>query len=141
MANFYLDHDVSLNLSLLLQGDGHDVRTAQDVGLAQASDDVQLLAAAEQGRISLTHNRKDYILLNSAWARWPRSWRVTAPPHAGIPVLEHRPEPELATAIAKVLNAPFAVHFANALYWWRRNSGWQYQLPDNTWVSIPGLET
>jgi len=134
VARFYLDHDVSLGLSPLLSRIGHDVRAAQEMGLAQATDDSQLLTAAQQGQIFLTHNRKDYVLLNDAWSRWPRAWGVSAPQHAGILVLDQRPELELATAVEALLTTMPPAQLANALYWWRYRVGWLYYLPDRRWV-------
>lgn len=69
MAHLYLDHDVSLRLAAWLRAAGQDVITARDAGLAQATDDEQLLTAAGQRRVFLTHNRKDYVLLHDAWRR------------------------------------------------------------------------
>jgi hypothetical protein len=137
VARLYLDHDVSLALAPLLRLVGHEARTAQELGLAQATDDEQLLTAAQQGRIFLTHNRKDYVLLNDAWSRWPRAWGVPAPAHAGILVLDHRPEPELATAVDAFLTTTPAVPLASALYWWRYRAGWHRQLADRRWVPYP----
>ena len=137
MASFYLDHDVSLGLALLLRAAGHTSTTAQDVGLAQAADDEQLQTAAQHGQIFLTHNRKDDILLNDAWSRWPQAWGVPAPPHAGILVLDHRPEPELAAAVGAFLATAPAVPLTNALYWRRYRLGWYSRLPDRRWVPYP----
>jgi Domain of unknown function (DUF5615) len=136
VARFYLDHDVSLRLALLLRAAGHDTTTAQEAGLSHASDDAQLLAAAQQQRILVTHNRKDYVLLHDAWRRWPVAWGTLAPPHAGILVLDHRPERELAAAVETFIAA---VHHdpANLLCWWRPHDGLRYQLADRRWVSYP----
>lgn len=134
MARFYLDHDVSLRLAIALRAAGHDSATAQEAGLSYASDDVHLLTAAQQGRVLLTHNRKDYVLLHDAWRGWPVAWGTLAPPHVGVLVLDHRPERELAAAVEVFLTAvPGAP--ANLLYWWRHYDGWQHQLPDRRWVS------
>ena len=133
MARFYLGHDVSLGLSSLLRAAGHDSRIAQEAGLARASDEVHLLFAAQQDRVLLTHNRKDYVLLHDAWRHWPSAWGVLAPPHAGILVLDHRPERELAVAIDAFL-AAVSLPPANALYWWRYRYGWQHQSADHRWV-------
>ncbi len=138
MAAFYLDHDVSLGLAQLLRAAGHACTTAQDERLSQATDEVQLLTAAQQGQVFLTHNRKDYILLNDAWSRWPRAWGVQVPPHSGILVLDHRPELELAAAVAAFLAATPPAPLANSLVWWRYRLGWHSQLPDRRWVLYRG---
>ena len=138
MARFYLDHDVSRWLAPRLRAAGHDALTARDAGLEQAGDDEQLLTAAQQGRILLIHNRRHYALLHDAWRRWPAAWRVAAPPHAGILVLDSGDEAALAAAVDTLLTATPPVPLTNTLYWWRSPGGWHHQLPDRRWVPYPG---
>jgi len=86
VADFYLDNDVTQRIAVLLQGAGHSVMAAGWIGLRAGSDAEQLLRAAEEGWILISHNREDYMLLHEAWLRWSRSWGVTAA-HAGILVI------------------------------------------------------
>ena len=72
MADFYLDNDVSLRLAPLLRSVGHRVTTTRELGLSAASDDAQLLTAARNGWILITHNRRDFMMLHDAWRTWPR---------------------------------------------------------------------
>ena len=137
MARLYLDSDVSVRLAPLLQAAGHDAVTAANQGRRRATDEEQLLAAAQQGRILVTHNRKDFVLLHAAWQRWPTAWGVSAPAHAGILVLDQAREPELTVALATLLAVTPPVPLSNALYWWRFLGGWHQQLPDHRWVRYP----
>jgi hypothetical protein len=130
VANLYLDHDVSIHLEPILESNGHHALTALEAGLGSGDDDEQILLAATQRRVLLTHNRKDYVLLHNTWRRWPESWGVSAPPHPGILVLDHAPVPDIATAVEAFLTRYPAVPLVNALYWWRRHSGWHHRLPD-----------
>ncbi len=86
MARFHLDHNVSHRLGALLRLDGHDVVTAWTLGLSGAEDDVHLSTAADDDRVLITQNGRDFRLLHGAWLRWSAKWRVTAI-HAGILII------------------------------------------------------
>ena len=64
MAAFYRDNDVAQVLAAYLLADGHDVTTARWARLQAAADAEQLLRAAEEGRILVTHNRREYVMLH-----------------------------------------------------------------------------
>ena len=83
MASFYTDHDVALQVALLLRQIGHTAITARDLGLERAGDDEHLLTAAQRGWILVTHNRQHFLLLHDAWRRWLRVFGVSTV-HAGI---------------------------------------------------------
>jgi hypothetical protein len=136
VAHLYLDHDVSIRLAPPLGAAGHDATTARDAGLAQASDDAQLLAAWRQGRAFVTHNRMDCVLLHGAWRRWPPAWGVVAPPHPGILVLDRRPDAELVASLTALLGATPPAPLAGELYWWRAGRGWQRRAEDR-WEPYP----
>ncbi len=102
MARFHLDHNVSHEVAEILQLRGHDVLTAWDLGLITADDDVHLSTAADDTRILVTHNKKDFLLLHKAWRRWPLVWVVAVtraggnvPPgaltHAGVVIIPQQP--------------------------------------------------
>ncbi len=102
MANFYLDHNVSHQLAHALRALGHGVDTAYGLRLDAADDDEQLATAALSGRILVTHNRRDFILLHRAWFRWARLWGVTNVQHHGIlmiPDAPRLPTPDAARAL------------------------------------------
>lgn len=54
---FLLDQDVYSVTAQFLKSLGHDVITAKDIGLSQASDNDLLLKAKEQNRIFVTRDR------------------------------------------------------------------------------------
>ncbi|HET8628087.1 MAG TPA: DUF5615 family PIN-like protein [Thermomicrobiales bacterium] len=101
MARFHLDHNISMALTALLRTAGHDAVTAVDLGLQGASDGVHLAEAAEAGRILVTHNCDDLILLHRACHRWSRRWGVYRP-HAGILVIPQAPHLQPARAAVEV---------------------------------------
>ncbi len=129
MASFATDADIPLGLAHLLQASGHDVVTAHQLRLTGASDDVHLLTAAEQGRALITHNEKDFLLLQRAWLRWSVAWGVQPrPQHAGILVLPQIPATQyawLVQAIERLIASRPSL--ANELHAWR-HTYWQ-QLP------------
>ena len=96
MAALYLDNDVPASWARLLRIRGHDVITVRDLGTREATDGEHLLAATQQGRILITHNGDDYVLLHDAWRRWFREYSTVsnAPLHASILVVP-QPKPQL----------------------------------------------
>lgn len=58
----------------------------RDRGLEGASDNEQLLVAAQRNRVFVTRNERDFILLHDAWQRWGRAWGVTVT-HPGVLIL------------------------------------------------------
>ncbi len=121
MAHIYTDHNVSLQVAVLLRALGHRVLTAREAGRDRASDDEHLLLAAQSGSVLITGDWKDFRLLHSAWQRWSVAWHVSSP-HAGILVVPQRPEVELARAIASFF--ALGLPTTNELYYWRPSSGW-----------------
>ncbi len=118
MARFYLDHNVSLHLVPALIALGHDAATARDLGLTGADDDMHLTTASDDGRILVTHDRQDFVLLHRAWHRWSRRWGVTAA-HAGILVIPQAPRLPLPDA-ARELDRAAGWPLANELLIYRR---------------------
>src|SRR5262245_59716247 len=56
--------------------------------LSDAPDDKILFEAARLGRVVLTHDEEDFLLLDRAWRRWSSGWNVQPlPQHAGILLL------------------------------------------------------
>jgi hypothetical protein len=127
VATSYTDHNVSPPLAELLRTRGHDVLTARDVDQEAAGDDEHLLFAAQTGRMLVTHNVADFLLLHHAWRRWPLAWNIQPlPEHAGILVL---PQPPRAASVAAaraieefiIAGSPTT----NALWQWQPHTGWQ----------------
>lgn len=78
MALLYVDHDVSVLVAPLLRAKGHDIVVTSELGLGGESDSNHLLRAAQEGRILVSHNQRDYMLLNRAWLDWTEGWPVYA---------------------------------------------------------------
>lgn len=130
MASIYADHNASRDLTALLRGRGHDVVRTRDLGLDRATDGLQLLTAATFGRVFLTYNERDFVLLHDAWLRWSAAWQV-APTHVGIIILPQdqywepaRAVDEIETVFRRQLGSalPSAIH--NWLWMWRSLPGW-----------------
>ena len=126
MADFYTDHDVAPRLAILLHAMGHDVVTTRQLGLTRAGDEEQLLTAAQQQRVFVTHSGDDFLLLHRAWRLCSRSCLPTPPPeHAGILVIPQAPRlghHVAARALDGLVKA--GVPLANELYRWRHGSSW-----------------
>ena len=134
-AAFYIDNDVSLRLVPRLREQGHSVITTAERGLAEAKDPIQLLTAALDGRILLTHNQKDFILLHEAWHCWAAPWGLPVQPtHGGIIVIPQPLPADIVNVIEQFLAAGHPIQ--NRLFRWRSSDGWsQWQL-GATWVSL-----
>lgn len=73
----YLDEDVDVLLSPLLNARGFDCVTASERGHLGWDDEQHLQWAATEGRVTITHNRVDFENLARQW--WSQSRE-----HAGI---------------------------------------------------------
>ncbi len=116
MAAVYLDENVSVAVAPLLRERGHWAETTQALMHRRATDDAQLLLAATNGWVLLTHDIEDYLLLHGAWRRWSRAWSVS-PDHAGIIVI---PQPRSPVEIASQVVAFLTHHpsLTNQLWHW-----------------------
>ena len=108
MANFHLDECVDPKVKIHLKALGHTAFTTREIGLAGRSDPVHLLAAAQNSRVFLTHNGKDFKMLQEAWKLWSRAWRTTQE-HAGIIVIPHGTSPWEAQMAHNFLGLGFSV--------------------------------
>ncbi len=77
MTAFLLDEDVPPEAAEIGRGLGLDVLSVSEVGRLGGSDERQLETAAADGRIFVTYNRNDFILLTR------RFFELRAP-HAGV---------------------------------------------------------
>jgi hypothetical protein len=122
VAELYADRNIRRDVRLGLRTLGHAVTTTDELGLDRATDDLQLLTAAERGLILLTNNERDYALLHDAWHRWSAAWGVE-PRHAGIIVPKQAWSFERTTTeVGRLLDS--GVDFTNALYQWHGALGW-----------------
>ncbi len=106
-----------------LQSAGHTVRTAGQIGLARAADHRQLLMAAQQRWVFLTHNAGHFRLLHDASRLWSQTWGVT-PQHAGILLIDPLPPPDVTREVSAILAAGSAYPLVNELYEWQPHGGW-----------------
>jgi predicted nuclease of predicted toxin-antitoxin system len=125
VASFYTDHDVALQVALLLRQIGHTAITARDLGLERAGDDEHLLTAAQRGWILVTHNRQHFLLLHDAWRRWLRVFGVSTV-HAGILIPPHGFPSQTVQLLHDFLTS--GLPLSNELYVWRSSSGWTHRL-------------
>lgn len=128
MAAFYLDNDVSDDLVGLLRAKKHDVLHTRPFGQARATDDRQLLTAFRLGRILVTHNARDFILVHHAWLLWPPALGVGWPRHFGVLIVPQPPDlstHQVAEAIDRFVRAQRPL--ADELYRLTVPGGWQRQ--------------
>ena len=102
-----------------LNARGHAAYTARDLGLAAAADPVQLRSAAQDGRILVTHNKGDFLLLHRAWRDW-----MPGSPHAGILIMKQQQllVPEMARAIHSFVMG--GRDLTNQAYAWMASGRW-----------------
>lgn len=97
MLRVYLDEDVDVLLARLLTARGFDCLTAVQAGQLGQSDMVHLETATQEGRILISHDRRDFEQLARLW--WEQEKE-----HAGILLAVRRPDTyELARHVLPVL--------------------------------------
>jgi len=93
VAGFHIDEDLNPQLATQLIAMGYDAVTARQLQMLHAPDGAHLLAAALHGRILVTRNRKDFLLLHDAWNRWMAAWLAWqsgyTPEGAPLPLFRH----------------------------------------------------
>lgn len=125
VARFYLDENVSTELSDVLVSAGHDVLSTDDAGRKGNSDVRQLVFAAREGRIAITHNRDDFVLVHEAWIAYATAWGVARPvKHPGISVLPQPPLMPSTEAADEIDRVSHVSRLANRIWVWRRPLGW-----------------
>ncbi len=125
MASFYTDEDVGRQTAMELGKYGHFTTTARDQRLESVPDPRQLLTAADNGWILVTHNRRDFVLLNDAWLRWQRAWNGNYR-HAGILVIPQTWDPvEAAHKLDEFISTRPTL--ADELHSWNTVRGWEIQ--------------
>jgi uncharacterized protein with PIN domain len=97
-VRLYLDHDVDVALAGRLRGLGHDVVITREVGRTESSDEQQLVFATYEGRLFLTHNRRDFRRLHRQWTAGGRM-------HGGIIISSHLPLEELERRLLRLFAA------------------------------------
>jgi Domain of unknown function (DUF5615) len=123
MASLYLDHDVSAVLAGLLAAAGHDVLTTRAVAHERSGDHEQLLFAAQEGRILVSHIWRDYRLLHAAWQLWSREWEQSTE-LGGILIVDQGASARLAEAIGVFVDRGESLE--NRLYRWHAGRWREY---------------
>ncbi|MGH2557461.1 MAG: DUF5615 family PIN-like protein [Thermomicrobiales bacterium] len=125
MASIYLDEDNGRTMARLLRTHGHDVIWGKEYQTPGTTDELHLISAVLTGRIFVTHNERDFVLLHRAWVAWPRALNIPWPVHRGILVIPQPPTlpiVQAATQVDAFLRA--GPSLANAYYIWKRDRGW-----------------
>jgi hypothetical protein len=91
-----------------------------------------LVRSADAGQALITDNDQDFRALHEAWLRWRRRWahEVTAATgidvplsgHAGILVLPHLPNDDLARIVGSFADATDQID--DRLFAWTQAGGW-----------------
>ncbi len=105
-----LDEDVRLVLAEILRGRGYDVVHVLEIGRAGKSDPDQLAFAVRQERTILTHNVRDYRLLD-------QTYREQEKVHWGIIVSDQLPLKELVSRTLRCLSRYTKEDAKNSLLW------------------------
>jgi hypothetical protein len=93
----YLDEDVDVLVSKLIQVRGFAATTTQEVGRLGGSDKEQLAYAVSQHKTLLTHNRIDFEIL-------ARQYFASGQTHHGIIIAVRRTPQELVRRLLIILN-------------------------------------
>lgn len=93
--------------------------------MRHADDEQQIIVAALQRRVLVSHNCRDFLLLHRAWLRWPPSLQVYFPLHAGIAVIPQKPrhDHERAASVLHDLVSSFPI-LAESFVLWQPSRGW-----------------
>jgi hypothetical protein len=126
VAALYLDNNVTVRAAPLLNASGHTVHTTARHNRRAADDHEQLLFAAENGWVFISHNWRDFRMLHGAWQLWSRAWGV-APEHGGILVIEPSTEQKIAAVVNEFLAGHAANDVGNALWRHKTTTGWVRQ--------------
>jgi hypothetical protein len=81
-VKYYLDEDISPRVAELLRGKKIDAVSAHEKEMIGASDEKQLMAAVQDGRVMVTRNRNDFILLTVRFFE-------DLKPHHGLVIIPH----------------------------------------------------
>jgi hypothetical protein len=123
---FYLDEDVAVALTRMLQELGRVATHTHAEAMDRSRDYQQLLHAATHSWVLVTHNARDFRLLHGAWLTWAHEWGISHR-HSGILIVEQLPPPrhsEIAQAIDAFMRSPMTT-FDNMLFEWMHRAGWQ----------------
>lgn len=104
----YLDADVDVKLAASLRRVGYDCVSAREIGNADLDDESQMIFAANEGRVLLTHNIQDFVPIFERW------WH-TGLGHSGIIVSQQIPPGEPQRRVVRLLDTVTADAMENNL--------------------------
>ena len=93
----YLDADVDVKLATNLCEAGYDCISARQVGNEALDDESQMVFAANEGRVLVTHNIRHFVPIFERW------WRANRH-HPGVVVSQQIPLGELQRRVIKLLD-------------------------------------
>ncbi len=106
---FYFDENVVNQIAIRLRRKGYDALTARDAGMLGRSDREQFAFAIAEQRTIVTHNRDDFLELNSQYL-------TRREMHCGIVILIRRNQVgEMVTRLLELLNQTTAAETENQL--------------------------
>jgi hypothetical protein len=127
-----LDENVSHPLASMLRSLGYDADSASELGRLQLRDPLVLAAAVDAGQTVVTHNLRDFALLQEDWHPLRRRWESEAASQAGRPLafsghrgilmLPHVANAILAPAIASIVDGGRPL--ADRLFVWSQRERW-----------------
>jgi len=97
---FYLDEDVPLSFGEALKTRGVDALSTQEAGNKGFTDLEQMLFTVEHGRVIITHNKKDFMLLHKHYLEMKKH-------HHGIILTDQQP---IGILLKRVMKLWFAVN-------------------------------
>jgi len=109
-VSLYLDEDVRVLLAEVLRSRGHSATHALEVGRCGKSDEEQLIYAARRKMAILTHNVRDFAVLD-------KSHRLQNKNHSGIILSGQLPFHELLKRVSKLLSTHSVDTLRNKLIW------------------------
>lgn len=109
-VSLYLDEDVRVLLAEVLRSRGYSATHAIEVGRCGKSDEEQLAYAARHRMAILTHNVRDFTVLD-------KSHRSQKKDHFGIILSSQVPFPELLKRVLKLLSTKRYDEIKNTCLW------------------------
>lgn len=96
-AKLYLDEDVDVLIATLVRARGFEVETTTQAENIAASDERQLIYAADANSVMVTHNRVDFEILYE-------EWHNSNTQHSGIVIAVRRNPYDVAERLLNLLN-------------------------------------
>jgi hypothetical protein len=127
LPDLYLDNDLPTDLVNDLFVLGHVSIHSRTRNATRASDPAQLLTAAQQGWVLVTHNRHDFEMLHIAWRLWGQVYG-SIPSHAGILILPQIPRYDYAAPLNDFLST-HTDPLTDELHVYDRRRGWWLWTP------------